>query len=210
MSETGFGRRAFLGTAVVGSAVCAWPAQAQTDDMPLTKALELRRSTRAFQPERGVDDETLLALAWAGQGINRPETGLRTAPSWHGATETKLYVADASGVRLYDPAANSLLSVLPTDIRPIISPQPFVATAPVCLIYAADLAGMPTDAPDEEKRTFATVDAAIVAQNVYLFCASRGLGTCLVGGVDAAKVQETLTMGARVIATFAQPVGWPA
>lgn len=208
MSGINIGRRGLLAGGAFAGLAIGRPAKAQSAPMSLDEALKLRRSTRAFRTDP-LDDAMLLALAWAAQGINRPETGLRTAPSWHGAADTVLHVADASGVRLYDPPSHALKPVLSSDIRGKVSPQPFVATAPVCLVYTADIAMMPTD-DQEAKQRMAPLDAAIVAQNVYLFCASRGLGTCLVGGIDAPAIASALDLPATAFATFVQPVGWPA
>jgi nitroreductase len=49
----------------------------------------------------------------------------------------------------------------------------------------------------------------MVAQNVYLFCAAEGLGTCLVGGVDADAIRAALSLEPGVAVTFVQPLGWP-
>jgi len=202
-------RRSVLGASLAGGLALARAARAETAEMSLTEALRRRRSTRIFTNDP-VDEATVAALVWAGQGVNRPESGLRTAPSWHGAADTRLHVADGAGVRRYDPASDSFTQVVARDIRSKLSPQPFVATAPVVLIYVSDATAMPAEASDEEKATFGRVDAAIVAQNVYLFCASRGLGACLVGGIDAAAAGEALGLGPQESAVFVQPVGWPA
>jgi nitroreductase len=45
-----------------------------------------------------------------------------------------------------------------------------------------------TDVPAEERRLYASVDAGFIGQNVYLFCASEGLGTVFRGAVDYQKL----------------------
>lgn len=210
-------RRLFMIFAMLGTAVRPPLAQATgTGELPapmmsggksLLEALALRRSTRLFTDE-AVDAETLSTLLWAGYGINRPASGGRTAPSWRTSYGTDIYVADADGVRRFDPASQSTESVLGDDIRGSASPQPFVATAPTVLIYVADLARM-HEAPREEQVPMAHVDAAIVAQNIYLYCASVGLGTCLVGGADRAGLARLLNLPETQIVTFVQPVGHP-
>ena len=83
-----------------------------------------------------------------------------------------------------------------------------MGTAPVVLIYVADRARM-YKASDEEQIQAAHVDAAIVAQNVYLYCASAGLGCCLVGGADKSGLAQILKLPETQIVTFVQPVGYP-
>ena len=55
----------------------------------------------------------------------------------------------------------------------------------------------------------ASVDAAFVGQNVYLFCASEGLATVFRGAVDYAKLARTLRLPDQQFVTFAQTVGYP-
>ena len=94
------------------------------------------------------------------------------------------------------------------DIREETGRQPFTDDAPVVLIYVADLARM-ADAPLEDQRLYAHVDAAFVSQNVYLFAASEGLGTVVLGNVDKDALSEIMDLGEDQLLTFTQPVGFP-
>jgi nitroreductase len=178
-------------------------------ELCVTDALRSRRSTRAFA-ERGLDAPLIAEILWAAVGVNRPDTGLRTAPSWYGAADVGLYVATADGVQSYDPVSNSVARVMSGDIRKALSPQAFVATAPACLIFISDLAKLSAAPSEDEKRLWSTVNAAIAAQNVYVFAAARGLGTCLVGGLDREAIRNGLSLTAQDHPTFVQPIGWPA
>jgi hypothetical protein len=66
----------------------------------LLQALQHRRSVRAFQPQT-LDVEQLSSLLWAAAGINRPDTGGRTAPSAHNWQEIAIYALLAEGSYLY-------------------------------------------------------------------------------------------------------------
>jgi nitroreductase len=55
----------------------------------------------------------------------------------------------------------------------------------------------------------AHVDSAIVGQNVYLYCASAGLGTVILGTVDRVGLPKRMGLRDDQIVTFAQPVGYP-
>lgn len=204
-------RRGLVSAAAIGMAVPF--ARAATTDMAVTDALRARRSTRSYAV-RGIDSALRGRILWAAFGVNRPESGGRTAPSWRGATDTIVYIADETGVGVYDAATDSVQSVSGTDIRPILSTQPFVRTAPLCLVMVSDLdrldtaAGQPLSAQDQAVN--AHVNSALVAQNVYLVCAALGLGTCLVGGADIPVITKALGLSERRIVTYVQPVGWPA
>ena len=186
------------------------PAAAQAaPELSVTQALRLRRSTRAFA-DRALDAPILAQLLWAAFGINRPRSGLHTAPSWRGAADTVIHVAFGDGVWVYDPLVEALRMRHDADIRAILSPQPFVATAPVCLLHISDLRRLHAAQDEGQKRVHAQVDAAIIAQNVYLFAAARRLGTCLVGGFDGPAITAALDLGPQEYIAYIQPIGWPA
>lgn len=178
-------------------------------ELTVTDALRQRRSVRAFS-DRPVGSALLAELLWAGFGVNRPKEGLHTAPSWHGAADVIVHAATEDGVLVYDPAANTARVWQAEDIRGRLSPQPFVATAPVCLIFVSDLRRLDAAETTDQRQLFAMVDAAIVSENTYLFAAARGLGTCLVGGIDRKAITDALGLAPHEFATFVQPVGWPA
>jgi SagB-type dehydrogenase family enzyme len=213
----GSSRRSFLAAGMAAAVLNAGPAYSaemrqlrahqREGGMSFMEAVALRRSTRLYSDAR-IAPDTLADLLWTAYGINRPESGGRTAPSWHTSYGADLYVADADGVWLYDPKGQSLQQRLETDIRKKASQQPFVGTAPIVIVHVANLERM-YEAPHEERIRYAYVDSAIIAQNIYLFCASVGLGTCLVGGADRAAVSEALGLPESQIVTFVQPVGHP-
>ncbi|MDD5020401.1 MAG: SagB/ThcOx family dehydrogenase, partial [Candidatus Omnitrophica bacterium] len=128
---------------------CLAPAQAldygkielpppQTDGgMPLMRALKQRQSRREFS-DKELSLQDLSNLLWAAFGINRADSGGRTAPSAHNAQEIDIYVAVKGGLFLYDARNHMLEPVLPEDIRPATGQQPFVKNAPVNLIFVAD------------------------------------------------------------------------
>jgi SagB-type dehydrogenase family enzyme len=183
------------------------PSPRMTGGMPLMEALAQRRSLRAFS-DQALDDQTLSSLLWAAFGINRPEQGDRTAPSWRGSKETHIYVARADGVWLYDPKQHALRRVLEDDVREAAGRAPFVKQAPMVLIYVADRSRM-AEAPVEDQRLYAHVDTAFISQNVYLFAASEGLATVVLGNVEKPALAKILKLREDQILTFTQPVGRP-
>ncbi len=181
------------------------PAARMLGGIPLLSALKLRRSTREYS-ERSLSDEILSNLLWAAFGVNRP-SGDRTAPYWRHIMVIDVYVARADGVWAYDPTAHALLPYLPDDVRAQTGLQPFVATAAVNLVYVAHGERM-TDISPEDRRLYASVDAAFIGQNVYLYCASEGLASVFRGAVDYAGLARALKLPEQQFVTFAQTVGY--
>jgi nitroreductase len=184
----------------------ALPPPRTEGGQPLTVALRMRHSTRAYA-ERPLPPQLLSDLLWAAFGINRPN-GDRTAPYWRHVMVIDVLVARADGVWLYEPRAHALLPYLQDDVRAATGVQDFVAIAPINLVYVAHGERM-TDVSPEERRLFACVDAGFIGQNVYLFCASEGLATVFRGAIDYPRLARALKLPAQQFVTFAQTVGNP-
>ena len=174
----------------------------------LVDALSQRRSVREFEA-RPLELPALAGLLWAAFGVNRPDSGHRTAPSARNWQEIDVYVVTADGIRLYDAPGQALRRVATGDHRAATGLQDFVARAPVNLVYVADLSRM-TDTSAENRDLYAGIDTGVIAENVYLHCAAAGLGCVVRGLVDRDALAGVLKLrpGQRVIA--AQSVGYPA
>jgi nitroreductase len=139
---------------------------------PLMEVLKDRRSMRTFSSEP-LPGQVVSNLLWAAFGINRPESGGRTAPSASNRQEIDIYVATAERLYVYDAKGNRLNPIIQNDLRAQTGTQPFVKDAPVNVVYVADLARIGTDSAEREMDVAA--DTGFIAQNVYLFCASESI-----------------------------------
>ena len=181
------------------------PAPQTEGGKPLMQALKLRATARAFAPDP-LPDQTLSNLLWAAWGINRPQEGKRTAPSARNWQEIDLLVVNATGAYLYDAAGNALKPLAAGDFRALTGMQDFVKDAPVNLLLVADKSRM-QGAQDPQPMAYA--DAAFIAQNVYLFCASEGLATVVRASVDRPALAKALKLRDSQLVVFAQTVGFP-
>jgi SagB-type dehydrogenase family enzyme len=174
---------------------------------PLMQVLKERQTIRDFSPEK-LPPQVLSNLLWAAFGINRPESGKRTAPSAVNWQEIDVYVALEEGLFLYDAKANELKPVLAQDIRGDTGPQPFVAGAPVNLVFVADYTRM--GRTDEDlKEFYSACDTGYISQNVYLYCASEGLATVVRGYVDKESLAKAMNLRPEQKVVLAQTVGYP-
>jgi len=186
----------------------ALPAADTGGGRPLMQTLKERRSTREFDA-RKLPLETLSNLLWAAEGVNRPDSGKRTAPSASNRQEIDIYVAMAEGLYLYQAAAHRLEPVSAEDIRAQTGTQAYVATAPVNLVYVADFSRMGTQSM-EDKIFYSACDTGFISQNVYLFSASEGLATVVRGSVDRPALAKAMKLRPDQHITLAQTVGYPA
>ncbi len=184
----------------------ALPAPHKTGGMPLMQALALRSTSRAFSTKE-LSTQQLSDLLWAAFGVNRPD-GRRTAPSAKNWQETDLYVLTKSGAYRYDAAQHRLLPVLAEDIRVLGGLQPFVANAPLTLVFVADMTR--TGGADPAQHELAAMDVGFISQNVYLCCASEGLVTGARAYIDTAALGAKLGLRRSQVILLAQSVGYPA
>jgi SagB-type dehydrogenase family enzyme len=184
------------------------PAPVMTGGKPLMQALKERHSTREYSTKT-LSKQVLSNLLWAAAGVNRAESGKRTAPSARDWREIDIYVALREAVYRYDANEHGLVLVGKEDLRAATGLQDFVAQAPVNLVYVADLDRM-QGASAEQKNHYAAADTGFIAQNVYLYCASEGLATVVRGSVDREVLAPMLGLGKNQQIILAQTVGYPA
>lgn len=107
------------------------------------------------------------------------------------------------------------------QIAELAGGQAWVVAAPVFLVFCADLQrvnyacvknGLGALEGHTEHFITATVDTALVAQNVLLAAESLGLGGVFIGGIrnDPQRVCDLLGLPEQVYPVFGMCLGWPA
>ena len=152
------------------------------------QALAQRRSTKSCSPQE-LSLQDLSDLLWAANGINRPESGKRTAPSAMNRQDVKVYVCLPQGSYLYHPDRNRLELLTAGDVRP--------AAAPVVIVLVTD-----TD------QQWAAMDAGIVSQNISIFCAGTGLATYPRASMDKAALRNALKLTGTQTPMLCHPTGY--
>lgn len=159
------------------------------------RSLYARRSVRAFT-EAPIAPDVRAALLEAA--VQAPTAG-----------NQMLY----SILDITDPALKHMLAVLCDD-------QPFIAAAPLVLIFLADCrrwldayrtAGCDPRLPGPGDVLLATADAVIAAQNVVVAAESLGLGSCYIGDIleHCEAVRERLSLPEEVLPAAMLVIGYP-
>jgi SagB-type dehydrogenase family enzyme len=174
---------------------------------PLMQVLKDRKSSRAFSAEK-LPSQVLSNMLWAAFGVNRPDSGKRTAPSARNWQEIDIYVATADGLYFYDARGHMLRKILAGDIRAMTGRQTFVGEVPVNLIYVADFSRM-HGAADDDKVLYSAAATGFISQNVYLYCASEGLATVVRGLIDRPALAKVMKLRANQKVILSQSVGYP-
>jgi nitroreductase len=182
-------------------------APAAASSAAVLEALKKRKSTSAFQPQP-LPKEKLLDLLWAAWGINRPDSGKRTAPTAMNAQEIDIYVLLSEGVYVYDAKGNRLTPVLAQDLRAKAVTMGSMKDAPVHLLFVADYAKFRTIS-QSQKELYSACHTGFIGQNVYLYCAAEGLGAHFYASIDRAVLKDSLKLREDQAVVFAQAVGYP-
>jgi hypothetical protein len=174
----------------------------------LAQALKERKTTREYDTGN-LSQQVLSNLLWAACGINRADSGRRTAPSALNWQEIDVYVATTQGMYLYDPKGNVLMPIVLGDIRGLTFTQvDRFKDAPLHLVYVADLART-GDGEEATKMPLVAMDTGFVAENVYLYCASEGLATAYRVSIDKKQLAEAIKLRTTQRIMGAQSVGLP-
>ena len=183
------------------------PAPQKNIGKPLMEVLANRQSSRTFDTKQ-LDEQELSNLLWAAFGINRPESGKRTAPSARNWQEISIYAVTANGTYIYDAKEHSLIQVVSEDIRILAGKQEYVKDAPLNLVYVADLEKI-KDASKEDQMMYCGADAAFIAENAYLYCSSQNLSVVVRAMIDREALAKKLNLKPNFRIVLAQTIGYP-
>ncbi|MGP9499353.1 oxygen-insensitive NADPH nitroreductase [Halomonas sp. AOP43-D1-4] len=160
------------------------------------KLLKSHRSVRKFK-DQPIARELLIELIQAGQGA---------ATSSHVQAYTVIHVTN--------PANRE-------QIAELAGGQPYIASCADFLVFCADMK-RPTEASERagsnvvrgmtEQLLVATVDTALMAQNVATAAESEGLGICYIGGIrnNPQAVSDLLKLPKHVYPVFGMCLGYPS
>jgi len=188
----------------------------------VSTALKNRKTIREIG-ERKLSLQILSDLLWAACGVNRKKgpfgiPGL-TAASASNSQEIDVYVALQEATWLYDAIHHTLIPAVEGDLRPLAigkGQMNFGDKAPVRLIYVADLNKLahtsgyqePGLQDPEIQKSYYFADTGLIAGNVYLFAASRGLASWF-HNCNKLELRTKLKLRPDQIPTFGQTIGYP-
>lgn len=164
----------------------------------MNEVIELLKSHRSIRKftDQPIPSEMLEEILTAGQ-----------------AAATSSFIQATTVVRVTNPETREKLVE-------VSGGQTYVASAPEFLVFCADLsrAGMCCDMQNVEQAEgftehfiIATVDVALMAQNVTIAAESLGLGICYIGGLrnNPQGVSELLGLPDQVYPVFGYCLGYP-
>ena len=174
------------------------PAPQKTGGKPLFDAISARASTKDYT-DRDVSLQDLSTILWSAYGFNRADR--RVIPTPMNLQHLSVYVFLKDAVYLYDAKENKLLKKASGDHRRKVGAQDYVYGAPVNLMYVAD--------GSKEAWTGSHIAVGCAAQDVYLVCASLGLGSAVrTSGINAEELCPLLKLANTDELIAAQTLGY--
>jgi SagB-type dehydrogenase family enzyme len=183
------------------------PAPDTTGGLPVMKALSERASVRDFDTT-SPDMNVISNLLWSANGINRHESGKRTAPSAMNSQDADVYLLTKQGAYFYNAAAHSIELISGGDYRKLAAgKQENVADAPLFCLLVSDISRFKSGS-DSLKAIWGALDAGIVSQNISIYCASAGLATVPRATMEQEKLREVLRLKDSQKLILNHPVGF--
>lgn len=190
------------------------PAPTVTTGLPLDKAINSRRSRRAYS-EVPVTLAQIGQMLWSGQGISDPATGKRTIPSARESYSMTLFVVIRSaqdvepGVYEYLPKTHALGKVASLDVSAALKTagvQEAAQKAPVVFLVSSSF-GNYQKATKSPNVNATYMEAGHIGQNMYLEAESLGMGTVAMAGFDSTKVAAALSIDPALTIEYVLPLG---
>lgn len=174
------------------------PAPKKTGGKPLMEALSDRQSYRNFTGKE-LDNQNLSNLLWAAHGFNRADK--RTSATSQNKQEMSVYVVMKGKAYLYDAKENKLkLQVSDNNLVAALGQPNISDKAALTLVYVADM-GVASN------REAGFIDSGAISQNVYLYCASAGLGSVVRASFKRPDLHNILKLKKNEEITIVQAVG---
>lgn len=162
----------------------------------LEELLWQRSSLREYQ-DKTPTWEHIGKLLWAAQGVTRPVSGGRTAPSAWSAYPLDIYVIVPDGVWHYIPKDHAVEQIKDHDIRDELGdtglPQSTVHQSPCVFIFTADLNRLiPFCEILGDVLRYTHQESGHAAQNLILQAGAIGMGGVPIGANIPIKGQQVI------------------
>ncbi len=204
----------------MGLKVIEFPEPDPDGGRSVQESLWLRKTDRNIGGKK-ISDQMMSNILWAACGVNRKKgpfgvVGI-TAASASNSQEIAVYAVLKEGIYRYEPESHCLFPVVRGDLRALAiskKQRPMGSKAPLRLLYVADIdkfsqAGFqePGLWDVETQKAYYFVDTGLIAGNVYLFAASRGLGAWF-HNCDKVGLAAKLKLRPTQRVLFAQTLGY--
>ena len=187
------------------------PKPKMTSEVSLEETLGKRQSVRSFA-EKAPKWEQVGQLLWAAQGINRPGTRFRTAPSAGALYPLEIYAVLPDGVYHYLPKDHAVIKTHSGDMRKALSDaglrQEAIQEAACVFVICAVFERTSQKYGDRATR-YVYLEAGHAAQNLLLQTVSLGMAGVPIGAMVDQEAQQVLGVPKSEKVIYILATGFP-
>ena len=156
--------------------------------MPLFQALYNRKSYKNYTPNKELSLQQISEILYCAYGFNDPKSGHRTVSSGMSVFPLDIYVVLPKGIYHYEPKENILKALKKGDYMEKTGRQDFVKDASMTLIFYSNtdkkldngkIMKFYEGTPKETRNQWADIEVGFACQNIYLYCTSENLKSCV-------------------------------
>lgn len=176
------------------------PSKSYATSFPLEQTISRRQSIRNYTNEN-VTSQQLIEVLKTAYGL---WNGHRTIPQIGYEYGLTIFAVNSTASYRYIPETNTLTmhdaSVNKETIRPYDDNWPSDASSVILVVW---------NKTQTTNQYFASAEAGLVVQNLYLAASSLDLGTCCVGSINSEGLRNTLKLTEDLIPLLVMPLGYP-
>ena len=156
--------------------------------MSFLQALHNRKSSRDYIPNKELSLQQISELLYCAYGFNDPNQEHRTVASGMTIFPLEVYAVLPNGIYHYEAKEHLLKALKQGDYMEKTGRQPFVKDASMTLLFYSNtdikvtnemIAKFYEATPKEDKNQWADIEVGFDCQNIYLYCTSENLKTCV-------------------------------
>ena len=184
--------------------------------MPLFQALHCRKSSKTYTPNKELSLQQISEICYCAYGINDPKTGHKTVSSGMSVYPLDIFVVLPKGIYHYEPKENLLKALKKGDYMEKTGRQNFVKNASMTLIFYSNtdkkvenetIKKFYEGTPKEERNQWADIEVGFACQNIYLYCTSEKLNTCVRAWCDGEYFKKELGLPENYRFVLVQSIG---
>ena len=192
------------------------PAPREDGGMPLLKAIKIRKSQKDYTPGKELSLQQISEILYCAYGVNDPKTDHRTVASGMTIFPLELYVVLPKGIYHYEPKEHLLTPLKEGDYMEKTGRQPFVKNASMTILFYSNTENrcrnpiqekfyIPT--PQADKDLWADIEVGFACQNIYLYCTSENIKTCVRAWCDGEYFKKELNLPEKHRFVLSQSMG---
>ena len=184
--------------------------------MSILKAIKERKSKKDYTPNKELSLQQISEILYCAYGYNDLKTEHRTVASGMMIFPLEIYVVLPKGIYYYQPKEHLLKLLKEGDYMEKTGRQPFVKNASMTILFYSNTENRCkndiqkkyyTPTPQQDKDLWADIEVGFACQNIYLYCTSENIKTCVRAWCDGEYFKKELGLPEKHRFILSQSMG---